>query len=91
MEIDYDDDNPQYNLIFTPWDAQFDEQNREWGSFVPANEEVKARFESALARVNALGDVLKSRYAADLGGWVERCKRNVEQWCREGVRLKVSG
>jgi len=89
---DYDgDDNPQYNLIFTPWDAQFDEQHREWGAFVPAGDQVQARFENALARVNALGDVMQARFADDRDGWLERCKQNLEQWCGEGVRLKPTG
>jgi hypothetical protein len=86
---EYDDEeNPQYNLIFTPWDAQFDEQDREWGSFVPADAEVQTRFENALARVNALGAVMESRYANDSDRWFELCRQNLEQWCGEGVRLK---
>jgi hypothetical protein len=86
---DYDDDdNPQYNLIFTPWDAQYDEQKREWGSFVRANNEVQTRFENALARVNALGSVMESRYAGDSDAWFDQCKRNIARWCGEGVRLK---
>jgi hypothetical protein len=88
---DYDDaeGNPQYNLIFRPWDAQFDEQHRKWRSFVPAGEEVQKRFENALARVNELGDIMESRYAADRNGWLERCKQNLDEWCGEGVRLKA--
>lgn len=84
---DDDDDNPQYNLIFTPWDAQFDKQNREWGSFIPANNDVQSRFENALARVNALGSEMESRFAGDSGAF-ERCKQNIERWCGEGIRLK---
>jgi hypothetical protein len=84
------EENPQYNLIFRPWDAQFDAERRELRSFVPAGEEVRTRFENALARVNALGDVMKARYAADREGWLKRCKQNLEQWCGEGVRLKAT-
>jgi hypothetical protein len=63
---DYDDDdNPQYNLIFTPWDAQYDKQHREWGAFVPADNDAQTRFENALARVNALASVIESRYVDD--------------------------
>jgi hypothetical protein len=88
---EYDDDhNPQYNLIFTPWDAQHDKQDREWGTFVPADTEVQTRFEDALAHVNALGGVMKSRYADDKEAWLDRCKQNLEKWCGEGVRLKSS-
>lgn len=85
---DDEEENPQYNLIYTPWDAQFDEQHKEWGAFVPANAEVQARFERALDRVNALGDVMQSRYADDRDGWLGRCRENLEKWCGEGVRLK---
>lgn len=86
---DYDEDNnPQYNLIFTPWDAQYDKQNREWGSFVPANDDVQQRFENALARVNGLGSVMESRYSNDSEAWFELCKKNLENWAGEGVRLK---
>jgi hypothetical protein len=90
---DYDDtaDNPQYNLIFTPWDAQYDEEYREWKSFVPANDDVRARFESALARVNALGSTLEARHAGDRDGWFAQCKQNLEEWCGTGVRLKAAG
>lgn len=86
---EYDEDNnPQYNLIFTPWDAQFDQQDREWAAFVPANNDVQTRFENALARVNALGTTIETRYAGDSDGWFTRCKQNLRQWCDEGVRLK---
>ena len=86
---EYDDqDNPQYNLIFTPWDAQYDEQKREWRSFVLADAEVQTRFENALARVNALWSIVESRYADDREGWFILCSQNLERWCGEGVRLK---
>ena len=86
-----DDDNPQYNLIFTPWDAQFDKQRREWRSFVPADVDVRSRYESALERVNALGDVMELRYADDQKAWLDLCKQNLEKWTGEGVRLKPVG
>lgn len=82
------DDNPQYSLIFTPWDAQFDAQDREWGEFVPADAEAQSRFQNALARVEALGEVMQSRFGDDRDAWLDRCKRNLEAWCGEGVRLK---
>lgn len=85
---DYDcDDNPQYNLVFTSWDAQYDERHRERGSFVPAEKEARARFENALARVNALGSVMESRFAHDRDVWLGACQQNLERWCGEGVRL----
>lgn len=86
---DYDEDNnPQYNLVFTPWDAQYDKENREWGSFIPADDQVRMRFESALARVNALGSVLEACHAPNSGSWFQLCQANLEKWCGEGLRLK---
>ena len=82
------EDNPQYNLIFTPWDAQYDEQKRECGSFVPADVDIEARFEDALSCVNALGSVMESRYSEDTDRWIELCKQNLKKWCGDGVRLK---
>lgn len=84
---DEDAENPQYNLIFTPWDAQFDAQDREWYSFVPADADVQSRFEKALARVNELGEIMEQRYRADSDAWLARCKQNLENWCGEGIRL----
>jgi hypothetical protein len=88
---EYDlDDNPQYNLIFTPWDAQYDEDEREWGSFIPADAEVQTRFEAALARANSLSSVLESRYAGDREQWLQLCNENLEKWSGTGVRLKMT-
>jgi hypothetical protein len=81
-------DNPQYNLIFTPWDAQYDEEDRERGRFVPADTELQTRFENALARVNSLSGVMQLRYANEKQTWFELCKRNLEKWCGEGIRLR---
>lgn len=88
---DYDcDDNPQYNLIFTPWDAQFDEQDRESGDFVPADGQVQSRFENALAHVNALTGLIESRYAADRDSWLAVCRDNLQAWAGEGLRIKTT-
>jgi hypothetical protein len=83
---DEDEHNSQYTLVFRPWDAQFDAQEREWYSFVPAPEEVPQRFEAAMARANALGE--KIGELANEDGWRERCIANVQQWCGDGIRLK---
>jgi hypothetical protein len=89
---EYDpDDNPQYNLIFTPWDAQFDPDEREEGSFAPAELEVRTRFQNALARANALGSVIEDRLANDGDAWMRLCKQNLEAWCGDGVRLDAAG
>ena len=87
---DYDEDagNPQYNLIFFPWDAQFDDQDRERRSFVSADSDVQSRFEKALARVNDLGDIMEKRYSSDRESWLYRCKQNLKDWCGDGIRLK---
>lgn len=90
-ELDaYDEDaeNHQYNLIFRPWDAQFDAQNREWYSFVPADADVQSKFENALAHVNALGEIMEQRYSADRDAWLASCKQNLQDWSGEGVRLE---
>lgn len=87
-EYDDEDVDPQYNLIFTPWDAQYDKQKREWGSFVPADQHVQTRFEKALARANALGEVMETRNADDSDSWFQLCIENLEKWCGKGVRLK---
>jgi hypothetical protein len=89
---EYEPDNdPQYNLIFTSWDAQFDEEEREWGSFVPADADVQTRFHNALARANAMAGDVETRIADDCDGWTQSCKQNLENWCGEGIRLKPAG
>lgn len=81
------DDNPQYNLIFTSWDAQFDKQKREWGGFVPADSGVQTRFDRALARVIALDDVIEAHHGDESDAWLSQCGVNLENWCGEGIRL----
>lgn len=85
----YDDDadNPQYNLIFVPWDAQFDAQKREWSSFVPADDDTQTRFQNALKCVDELGEIMETRYSKDHDTWAQRCKQNLEEWSGEGIRL----
>jgi len=87
---DYDEDaeNPQYNLIFDPCDAQFDAEHREWRSFVPADSGVRTRFERALARVNELGALAEQRFSDNRDQWSRQCKQNLEEWCGQGIRLK---
>lgn len=84
---DEDAENPQYNLIFDPWDAQFDAQEREWKSFVPAPEEAQTRFENALAHVNELAKLMEERFADQHEEWCARAEENLEKWSGEGVRL----
>lgn len=44
-------DNPQYNLVFTAWDAQFDSDDREYYGFDPAGVEIKVKFQSLLSKL----------------------------------------
>ena len=83
-----DDDNPQYNLIFTPWDAQFDVDYRKWRSFTPADDDIQNRFQNALARVNSLGEIMERRFSDDSETWFKNSKLNLQQWCGEGLPLK---
>jgi hypothetical protein len=87
-DFDEDAENPQYKLIYDPWDAQFDVQDREWRSFVPADSDVQSRFEKALARANELGEIMELWFADDRDASLVRCKQNLEEWCRDGVRLR---
>lgn len=86
----YDEDapNPQYNLVFRPWDAQFDADDREFRDFVPADEEVRTRYRRALTRADELSEEVQRRQAAERDAWSKRCKKNLEDWCGEGIRLK---
>jgi hypothetical protein len=85
---DVEADNPQYNLIFDPWDAQFDDQQRVWKSFVPADEDVKNRFQAGLSRVNELGEIMEKRFASKVDEWTATCQQNLDSWCGEGLRLE---
>jgi hypothetical protein len=85
------DNNPQYNLIFVPWDAQFDPEEREWGSFALADVEVQTRFQNALAHANALGSGIEERLTNEGDSWIKRCKQNLEASCGDGIRLDAAG
>lgn len=82
---DYDPDapNPQYNLIFDPWDAQFDEQLRSHGDFQPVEPATMQRFERALQHVNHLGGILQERFESDRDAWMSDCQNNLAQWAAE--------
>jgi hypothetical protein len=45
---DEDADDPQYNLVFHAWDAQFDEFSRTHFAFVPASEDAQRRYAAGL-------------------------------------------
>jgi len=84
---DYDEDapNPQYTLVFDPWDAQFCEQDREWGSFKPTDETVNEKWGRAMAHVSEISDQLSEKYP-DFDAWRALCMKNLEEWSGEGLR-----
>lgn len=88
-EYDEDAPNPQYNLIFDPFDAQYDSQKCARKSFIPADAEIQDRFNCAIGRANELSELLESRFATEQeeDAWFEQCEQNLEEWCGEGIRL----
>lgn len=88
----YDDEeeNPQYRLVFRPWDAQFDTQYREWGQYEPAPAETGALQTAAMQRANLLGSRLEKEVGQEgFKTWAEACKQNIRQWAGEGLRCKL--
>ncbi|MEW4454120.1 hypothetical protein AB1L30_15715 [Bremerella sp. JC817] len=85
----YDPDAPnhQVNLVFEPWTAQFDEEDRQAKCFQPADAQTEEAFEAALASVNEIGDQIESKYGNDLEAWVYRGEEQVVKMVGEGVRL----
>lgn len=53
-DFDEDEPNPQYDLIFGPWDAQFDEEYREDGEFVEASKEDCAPYQAAMTTLEPM-------------------------------------
>lgn len=87
---EYDEDavNPQYHLIFDPWDAQFDSQKREWKSFALADKCAIDRFNAALEHVNGFGESIEQRDSTASDARRERCLQNLKKWTGDGIRLK---
>lgn len=93
VDIDaYDDDaeNHQYNLVFSAWDAQFSEQEREWLEFGPATETTITAQENALELANQLGRQLEARYSSTQQQWASACKVNIARMAGEGARIHVN-
>ncbi len=86
---DEDDENPQVNLIFDPWDALFDTELRDERGFVPADTKIQAQFDTALAHTNGLSKAVHERLAqssmAERTTWSEHCKANLKTWSDEGL------
>lgn len=89
--FDEDAENYQYNLVFNAWDAQFDEDVREWRSFKDADASTIQAYQAALAHTQTLGEQMQARYSSEdkFDRWVERCKRNIKKWAGEGIRVKL--
>lgn len=85
---EYDDlDNPQYNLVFTPWDAQFDPDEREYYGFSPAGSDVEEQFERLRGRFDSMAQPAPSFDHPDYERWRRKCIENLNQWTGIGVRL----
>ncbi|AIR89025.1 hypothetical protein LK03_06960 [Pseudomonas cremoricolorata] len=84
-QFDEDDENPQYNLVFRSWDAQFDEDHRAWGAFEPASPSEAAAFNAAMSHANSLS----TQYERDDQQHRERLARFTAH-CGEGIRVEPS-
>ena len=76
----YDEDapNPLYNLVFDPWDAQFDGEHIARG-YTLAGEDVRARWTAAMAHSVELAEQLQAELEAEPEAeerWGERCKQS---------------
>ncbi|MCA9802302.1 MAG: hypothetical protein KC777_09960 [Cyanobacteria bacterium HKST-UBA02] len=86
-ELEDEDENPQYNLVFHPWDAQFDAEELESSNFEPAGDSIRQAYEKAMSRVEELGGIMQERYESEFKDWIEVCQQNLERWTGEGIRV----
>lgn len=84
---DEDAEDPQYNLVFHAWDAQFDEFSREHFGFAPAGDEAIERHASALRHPDSLAGQAAARNAREQKAWIADCQRRIASWAGEGLRL----
>lgn len=84
---DKDATNHQVNLVFEPWSAQFDPEDRESKGFHSADQQTESLFEAALNRVNELGQQIEQKHGHDLESWVYRGEEEVAKMVGEGIRL----
>ena len=84
---DEDAEDPQYNLVFHAWDAQFDEFSRTHCGFVPASEDAQRRHAACLRHPDGLVANAPERKDKELGAWIAACQRRVRDWAGEGLRL----
>lgn len=81
--------NPQSQLIFTPFGAQFDVDSRTDAGFQAGSVDVEKSF---LAAVELGSQVCQQAYEDNRMApekWVQLCKRNLADWCGVGVRLST--
>ncbi len=85
----YDADalNHQVNIVFEPWTAQFDEDDRSAKGFRRADAKIEATFEAALSRVNEIGEQIETEHGDDLEAWVYRGEEEVAKMVGDGIRI----
>lgn len=88
LAFDEDAENHQYNLIFTPWDAQFDEDSLEDAEFDAADEDLVEVLEAAMAPINRLGTELTDQLGdqASVTSWYERGQAMLQSMAGDGIR-----
>lgn len=79
--------NPQYNLVFTPWDEQFDPDEREYYGFSPAGSDVEEQFERLRGRLDSTAQPAPSFDHPDYEPWRRKCIENLNKWTGIGMRL----
>jgi len=79
--FDEDEQNPLYNLVFTPWDAQFDAELREYEGFTAAAGTESAQYERAMAALSTAAD------SHGPAGRPEARLQHLADWSGIGVRL----
>lgn len=79
----FDDDelDPLYNLVFTPWDAQFDAELRAYEGFAAASDSDSAQYERAMATLGSAADSFGP------AGPFQARLRQLADWSGVGVRL----
>ena len=80
-------DNPQYNLVFTAWDAQFDSDEREYYEFTPAGSEVVELFQLLRGRLDSTAQSTPTYEQPGYDQWRRECIENLSIWSGVGVRL----
>jgi len=85
--IDYDEDavDHQYNLIFKPWDAQFDKQYREERAFEVADKTTVDKFTLCLKNLDNISVELFKMYDDKFDLHIRKCKENLKEWCGKGI------